>query len=378
MSNYSKYLGLDVHKDTISVAIAQEGREEPWSYGKIPNSPQAIHKLIKKICPGDKTMLFCYEAGPCGYEVYRLLTAVGQDCLVVAPSLIPKKAGVRIKTDRRDALNLARLLRAGELTTVWVPDQEQEAIRDLTRAREDFKATERRARQRLNAFLLRHGLTYTSGKSKWTKTHRRWLESLKFDSPLQQIVFQEYLDAIDQATRRVADLESQMQTSLLIWSMAGVVEGLMALRGLSLVTAMTVVAELGDITRFDSPKELMAYIGLVPSEHSSGGTRRQGAITKTGNGHVRRMLVESSWSYRFPARKTAHLQRRAAATSDSIQAIAWKAQKRLCGRYRKMTQVQGKLPVVACTAIARELLGFIWAIAKEVKHSDAHGVCSTS
>jgi len=378
MSNYSKYLGLDVHKDTISVAIAQESREAPRFYGKISNSPQAIHKLIKKVCPGDEVMLFCYEAGPCGYEVYRLLTAVGQDCLVVAPSLIPQKAGVRIKTDRRDALGLARLLRAGELTAVWVPDQEQEAMRDLTRAREDFKATERRARQRLSAFLLRHGQTYTSGKSKWTKTHRRWLESLKFERPIQQIVFQEYLDAIDQASQRVADMESQMQTSWPTWSLAGVVEGLMALRGLSLVAAMTVAAELGDITRFDSPRELMAYIGLVPSEHSSGGSRRQGAITKTGNGHVRRMLVESSWSYRFPARKTAHLQRRATATSDAIQAIAWKAQKRLCGRYRKMTQVQGKLPVVACTAIARELLGFIWAIAKEVKRSNTPEVCSLS
>ncbi len=377
MLNYSKYIGMDVHKDTISVAIAQAGQEEPRFYGRIPNSPPAIGKLLKKVCPGGEAMLFCYEAGPCGYEVYRFLTAAGQDCLVVAPSLIPKKASDRVKTDRRDALSLARLLRAGELTAVWVPDQEQEAMRDLTRAREDFKATERRARQRLNAFLLRHGLTYTSGKSKWTLAHRRWLQSLKLESPIQQIVFQEYLDAIDQASQRVADLESQMQGSLLTWSLAPVVEGLMALRGLSLVAAMTVVAELGDITRFDSPKQLMAYIGLVPSEHSSGAARRQGAITKTGNGHVRRMLVESSWSYRFPARKTAHLQRRAAATSDSIQAIAWKAQKRLCGRYRKMTQVQGKLPVVACTAIARELLGFIWAIAKEVKRSDALRVCST-
>lgn len=377
MLNYSKYIGMDVHKDTISVAIAQAGQEEPRFYGRIPNSPPAIGKLIKKVCPGGEAMLFCYEAGPCGYEVYRFLTAAGQDCLVVAPSLIPKKASDRVKTDRRDALSLARLLRAGELTAVWVPDQEQEAMRDLTRAREDFKAAERRARQRLNAFVLRHGLTYTSGKSKWTLAHRRWLQSLKLESPIQQIVFQEYLDAIDQASQRVADLESQMQGSLLTWSLAPVVEGLMALRGLSLVAAMTVVAELGEITRFDSPKQLMAYIGLVPSEHSSGAARRQGAITKTGNGHVRRMLVESSWSYRFPARKTAYLQRRAAATSDSIQAIAWKAQKRLCGRYRKMTQVQGKLPVVACTAIARELLGFIWAIAKEVKRLEALRVCST-
>ena len=378
MLDYSKFIGMDVHKDSISVAIAQEGHGELRYYGRIPNSPQAIGKLIKKVCPGGEVMLFCYEAGPCGYEVYRLLTAAGQDCLVVAPSLIPKKASDRVKTDRRDAMSLARLLRAGELTAVWVPDQEQEAMRDLTRAREDFKATERRARQRLNAFLLRHGLTYTSGKSKWTLAHRHWLESLKLKSPIQQIVFQEYLDAIDQASQRVAGLESQMRSSLSTWSLADVVQGLMALRGLALVAAMTVVAELGDITRFDSPKQLMAYIGLVPSEHSSGGTRRQGGITKTGNGHVRRMLVESSWSYRFPARKTAYLQRRASATSDPIQAIAWKAQKRLCGRYRKMTQVQGKLPVVACTAIARELLGFIWAIAMEVKHSHATQTSSVS
>ena len=244
MLNYSKYIGMDVHKDTISVAIAQEGQEEPRFYGRIPNSPPAIGKLIKKVCPGGEAMLFCYEAGPCGYEVYRFLTAAGQDCLVVAPSLIPKKASDRVKTDRRDALSLARLLRAGELTAVWVPDQEQEAMRDLTRAREDFKAAERRARQRLNAFVLRHGLTYTSGKSKWTLAHRRWLQSLKLESPIQQIVFQEYLDAIDQASQRVADLESQMQGSLLTWSLAPVVEGLMALRGLSLVAAMTVVAEL--------------------------------------------------------------------------------------------------------------------------------------
>ena len=367
MSNYSKYIGLDVHKDIISVAIADAGRGKARSYGEIRNEPAAIAQLLHKLSPDGEVLLFCYEAGPCGYQVYRQLTEAGQDCQVVAPSLIPKKASDRVKTDRRDAFSLARLLRAGELTAVWVPELEQEAIRDLVRAREDFKAVQRRARQRLNAFLLRYDKKFTTGKSKWTLTHRRWLESLKFDSPIQQIVFQEYLDAIDQASERLLGLEDQMQKCLPNWSLAGVVEGLMALRGMSLIAAMTVVAELGDIARFDSPRELMAYVGLVPSEHSSGSTRRQGAITKTGNGHVRRVLVESSWTYRFRARKTGHLQRRAEKTSPAVQAIAWKAQKRLCGRYQHLTVTKRKLPVIACVAIARELLGFIWAIAKEVQ-----------
>jgi transposase len=290
---------------------------------------------------------------------------MGHVCEVVAPSLIPKKSGERVKTERRDALQLARLYRSGELTPVWGPDREQEAIRDLTRAREDMKAIELKARQRLGAFLLRHGKIYKDGKCRWTKTHFRWLADLKFDAPVQQFVLQEYVDAVIQAQQRVARLEEEMRRALPNWSLGPVVEALMALRGINVVTAMVTLAELGDMTRFDSPRQLMAHLGLVPSEHSSASKRRQGAITKTGNGHVRRVLVEAAWCYRFPARKTQYLQQRAQKCSETIQAIAWKAQQRLCGRYRHLSNA-GKLPVQVNTAVARELAGFIWAIAREV------------
>jgi len=296
--------------------------------------------------------------------LYRHLTSCGHACTVVAPSLIPRKPGQRIKTDRRDALTLARLLRAGELTSVWVPDAEQEALRDLTRAREDMKAIELKARQRLGAFLLRHGQVFR-GKSRWTQAHWRWLETVKFDSPVQQVVLVEYIEAVKRAQRQVATLETQMREALTDWSLRPVAEALMAMRGIRLVAAMTILAELGDLTRFDTPSELMAYLGVVPSEHSSGQTRRQGRITRTGNGHVRRILTEAAWNYRFPARKTRVIERRAEQTSPQVQAIAWQAQKRLCGRYRHLTQV-GKHKNQVVTAVARELSGFIWAIACEV------------
>lgn len=366
MDNFSKYIGLDTHKDTIAVAIAQAGRSKPVYYGEIPNTPEAICRLVKRLNPEGEVLAFCYEAGPCGYGLYRQITQLGHACDVVAPSLIPKRPGDRVKTDRRDAQSLSSLHRAGELTPVWVPDQAQEAIRDLTRAREDMKSVERHTRQRLGAFLLRHGKVYTSGKSRWTLTHFRWLESVKFAIPVQQIVFQEYVDAVKQAQQRVIGLEHEMNKALEGWCLAPVVDALMSLRGVKLITAMTVMAELGDITRFDSPRQLMMYLGLVPSEHSSGSSTRRGGITKAGNGHVRRVLVEASWCYRFMARKTAHLQRRAEKASESVQAIAWKAQKRLCGRYRHLLEERGKLKVQICTAIARELVGFIWAIANAV------------
>lgn len=365
MKEFSKYVGLDTHKETIAVAVAEAGGGKARYYGEIPNTPQAVGKLAKKLSPDGEVVSFCYEAGPCGYGIYRQLRGLGHECEVVAPSLIPSKPGDRVKTDRRDGESLARLHRAGELTGVWVPDEEQEAIRDLTRCREDMKAMERRARQRLNAFLLRHGKDYGSGKSKWTQSHFRWLERVKFDLPVQQIVFEEYVDGVKEARRRVAGLEQEMRKAMTDWPLAPLVEALMALRGVRLITAMTVIAELGDISRFDSPRQLMAYLGLVPSEHSSGKIRRRGGITKTGNGHVRRVLVEAAWCYRFQARKSAHLQRRAEKASEAVQAITWKAQKRLCGRYRHLMSA-GKLKVQVCTAIARELVGFIWAIACEV------------
>jgi transposase len=360
VKQFSKFVGLDVHKATIAVSVADANGGEVRYVGEIANTPEAIEKLVRQLRKGDAHLSFCYEAGPCGYGIYRQLSDLGWDCQVVAPSLIPRKAGERVKTDRRDSLMLARLHRAGELTAVWVPDDAQEGLRDLTRAREDMKHLQRQAKQRLSAFLLRYGKCY-SGKSNWTQAHYRWLEQQKFGQPVQQIVFQEYVDTVKALSKRIDGLDTQLErvaNESVFWP---VIEGLMALRGIKLLTAMTVVAEIGDLRRFDSAPQLMAYLGLVPSEHSSGATRSRGAITKTGNAHVRRVLVEASWTYRHPARKTAHLQRRAERTSEAVQDIAWKAQKRLCARYRLM-EGKGKLKVQACTAVARELTGFIWAI----------------
>jgi transposase len=365
-SRYGAFIGLDVHKETIAVALALPGWGEPQYRGEIAHEPKAVRKWLDRLSAefDGALLLFCYEAGPCGYGLYRQLVAAGHDCQVVAPSLIPKKAGERVKTDRRDALKLARLLRAGDLTAVWVPDTEQEAMRDLSRARDDMKSQERKARQQLNAFVLRQGHHWPRGKTRWTSAHFNWLESIRFEQPWLQVVLQEYIDAVKAATQRVEDLTDQLMRALSTWSLAPVVDALVALRGIDKLAATVLLAELGDISRFDSPKQLMAYLGLVPSEHSSGGRRRQGAITLTGNGHARRMLVECAWSYRFPARQTMHLKRKAKAASAEAKAIAWRAQKRLCGRYRQLTQA-GKNVKLVCVAIARELVGFIWDIVRQ-------------
>lgn len=366
MEKFSKYVGLDTHKDTIAVAVADAAGGRPRYFGEIPNSPASLSKLLRRLCPEGEVVSYCYEAGPCGYGIYRQIIESGHACSVVAPSLIPSRPGDRVKTDRRDSESLAGLQRAGELTPVWVPDEEQEAMRDLTRAREDMKHLERQSKQRLNAFLLRHGQRYTTGKSKWTQAHWRWLERLRFSQPVQQIVLQEYIDCVKQQQLRVKELELEMAGAMENWRLAPVVEGLMALRGCRVITAMTIVAELGDITRFDTPRQLMAFLGLVPTEDSSGPRRHRGGITKTGNGHVRRVLIEAAWCYRFPAKKSAPLQRRAEKSSMTVQAIAWKAQKRLCARYRHLNR-RGLMSVKISTAIARELCGFIWAIACQVQ-----------
>lgn len=369
MSKYTKIVALDQHQDSIMVAIAGPQPEKPRLYGQIASTPSALAQLAQRLDDGRTELRFCYEAGPCGYGAYRQLTAMGHECTVVAPSLIPRRPGERLKTDRRDALRLAQQHRAGELTAVWVPGPDQEAIRDLVRCREDLQQMARQLRQRLHGFLLRHGRVY-GGKSKGTQAYWRWLETQRFDHAAQQIVFQEYVDAVRHAQERVKALEAEMGRARQEWSLAPLVQGLSALRGVAAVTAMTVPAELGDLTRFDSPRQVMAYVGLVPSEHSSGRTRRQGGITKTGNAHVRRVLAEAAWCYRFPARKSPALQRKSEQTTPEVQALAWKAQKRLCARYRHLTQrglVKGKV----CTAIARELLGFIWAIAWELKPATA-------
>lgn len=360
MKEFSKYVGLDVHKESIAVSVARAKGGEVLYLGEIRNTPEAIVKLVKRLGKEGGVTSFCYEAGPCGYGIHRQLQDLDQDCCVVAPSLIPKKAGDRVKTDRRDSVSLARLHRAGELTPVWVPDGAQEALRDLTRAREDMKHLQRQAKQRLLAFLLRHGKRF-EGKSNWTQAHYRWLEAVKFGHPVQQIVFQEYVDTVKAMSKRVEALDKQIESAAAESVFWPVIEGLMALRGVNLLTATTIIAEIGDLRRFASAPQLMAYLGVVPSEHSSGGSKSRGGITKTGNGHVRRVLVEAAWTYRHLARKTAVLQRRAEGTPEAVQDIAWNAQKRLCARYRRL-EGKGKLKVQVCTAIARELAGFIWAI----------------
>jgi transposase len=369
-SKHGKYVGLDVHKERIAVSVADSDGGEVRYVGEIPNTPEAVAKLVRQLRKDGATPSFCYEAGPCGYGLHRQLRELGQDCQVIAPSLIPKKAGDRVKTDRRDSLSLARLHRAGELTAVWVPDGGQEALRDLTRAREDMKALQREAKQRLMAFLLRHGKSY-GGKSNWTQAYFRWMETVKFAHAVQQIVFQEYIDTVRAMTKRVEALDGQIKSAADESVFRPVIEGLMALRGVNQLTATTLMAELGDLRRFESAPQLMGYLGVVPSEHSTGNSKSRGGITKSGNSHVRRVLVEAAWTYRFPARKTATLQRRAERTPELVQEIAWSAQKRLCGRYRRL-EGKGKLKVQVCVAIARELAGFIWAIGQALPRPAAN------
>jgi transposase len=363
MEKIITYVGLDVHKDTISVASAEAGlREEVREHGKIPNTPAALNALLKRLASERKTLRFCYEAGPCGYGIQRQIASAGHECAVVAPSLIPRKPGARIKTDRRDALNLAKLHRAGELTSVWVPDQAHEAVRDLVRARMAAVRTLRQARQQLSGFLLRHGRHYS--RTAWTQLHRRWLASLKFDEAVHHVVLEDCIAAVEAAAARRDRLEAHIDAALPDWSLAPVVHALQSMRGMGVVTAATLVAELGDITRFANPRQLMAYVGLVPSEHSSGRSRRQGGITKAGNHTARRVLIEAAWSYRFPARISREQLLRQEQLPKPIRDIAWKAQERLCRRYRILLRA-GKEPKVVIAAIARELSGFVWAIAKQ-------------
>jgi len=365
MKNSSMFIGLDVHKKSIEIAIAEDSRTgEVRRYGEIAGDLAALDKVVRKLVSKGGELHFVYEAGPCGYEIYRHLIAQGFDCQVVAPSKIPKKSGERIKNDRRDAQMLARLHRAGELSGVFVPAAEDEAMRDLTRSREDAKITQKKAKQRILAFLLRHGFRY-NGRTPWSQAHMRWIAEIKMPHRAQQIALQEYVDALTESTCRVKRLTDQVQQLLPQWRMFEITKAYQALRGVSLIVAATTVAELGDLTRFDSPVELMSYLGLVPSEHSSGEKTKRGAITKTGNGHVRRVLVEAAWAYRLPARISRVLHKRQEGLSQEICAISWKAQLRLCARYKYMLE-RGKSKQVIITAIARELCAFMWAIAHEV------------
>jgi len=362
----TKFIGLDVHSKTISVAIADEGRKgEVRHYGTIENTTESIEKVIKSLTSTGAELRFIYEAGPCGFALYRYLTGNGFKCIVTSPAMIPKRKSVRIKNDRRDALTLARLYRAGELTGIYVPDPEDEAIRDLTRARNDARLAERKAKQRLNSFLLRNNLIYPR-KTKWNRAYFYWLGFAVMKHPAQKIALQEYINAVHECTERVKRLSEQISLAVEEWRMAPTVKALQSLRGVSLITATITVAELGDISRFRHPKELMAYLGLVPSEHSSGESIRRGHITKTGNSHARRVLVESAWTYKHHARVTLPLIKRQEGLPRSICQISWKAQLRLCARYRRMMARKKPMQVVV-VAIAREIAAFMWAIAREVE-----------
>ena len=360
------YIGLDVHKNTIDVAIAT-GRSngKVRSYGKINNTLDALNNLVDKLNGKNLELRFVYEAGPCGYQIHRHLQSKKISCAVGAPSMIPRPSGDRIKTDHRDAINLARLFRAGELTSIYVPTVEDEAIRDLVRCRDDIKRFERKARQRLLAFLLRHGY-HCSSKRHWTKGFYTWLSTIKFSHPAQQITFQEYIDTVNDCSERLKRITEQIQAHVDLWSRAPYVKAYQALKGVSLIVAATVVAEIGDMNRFANPKQLMAYLGLIPSEHSSGKTVRRGPITKTGNSHVRRVLVEAAWTYKLPARKSKYLLKRQQGLPKSVCDISWKAQTRLCARYRRLV-ARGKSRQTTTVAIARELGAFMWAIDKQMQ-----------
>jgi transposase len=365
MKKIVHYIGLDVHKESIAVAIAPEKNSEVRKYGIIGGTLDALDKLIKKLSLPNVELRFVYEAGPCGYVIYRHLKEKGYPCSVVAPSLIPKKASDRVKTDRRDAEQLARLFRAGELTAIYVPDREDEAVRDLVRARTAAVVGQRKARQRLKGLLLRLGFRYT-GKSSWNDAHKRYLSSLTMPQAPQQIVFQEDIEAINSETERVERLTQAVQNALPGWKWEPVVRALMSMRGIDVLTAMTLVAEAGDMSRFDAPRQLMSFFGLTPSEHTSGDKRRQGGITKCGNTHCRRILSEAAWQYRLIPKVSQALQKRQEKQSKEVRAIAWKAQQRLHHRFKSLSANRKKSVVVA-TAIARELTGFIWAIVCQIK-----------
>ena len=361
-------IGLDVHNDSIAVSLAPSDSTEVRRYGIIGGEHDDVLKLAGKLQaahPGLR-LQFCYEAGPRGFALCRCLRTHGWDCILVCPSKIPRKPGERIKTDRRDADDLARLYRAGELTGLYVPEPVDEAMRDLIRARFQVGRQQHRARQQLKMYLLRHNLRYV-GKSSWSPAHLRYLAKIKMPFPAQQIVFQEMLEVISEAAARLERYDREIERAVPGWRWEPAVRALMSLRGMALLHAATLVAELGDFNRFDHPGQLMGYLGLVPSEHTTGRDRQQGGITKMGNAPVRRALVEAAWQYRAPARLSPHLKRRQEGLPKAITDIAWEAQRRLHHRYTHLTRVGKKKPQVAVTAVARELTGFVWAIARQVK-----------
>lgn len=363
-----RFVGLDVHKESIAIAVAESAGGEPSGLSTIPNDTALLLKHLRKLGSPD-SLRICYEAGPTGFGLCRDLRAAKIECMVVAPSLVPVRAGDRVKTDRRDAIKLARFLRSGDLTEVHVPDASTEAIRDLERCRDDAKRAERRARHQLGKFLLRHGRLY-SKKTSWSGQHLDWIRQQHFGHEAQQRVLVDYLKAVETETARVAMLTKDIAELVESWSLAPLVKALQALRGVQLVTAVVIAAELGSLLRFPTAPQLMAFVGLVPSENSSGESKRRGRITRTGNGHVRRVLVEAAWSYRFRPNMSWEIRKRNNGVAEGVRKIAWKAQQRLHRRYQRM-QGRGKNKQQTVTAIARELTGFVWAIGREPRLLEA-------
>jgi transposase len=360
-----RFVGLDVHKDSIAVAVAEADGSAPELVATVPGDTKAVLKQLKKM--GSSAQLrCCYEAGPTGLGLHRALTAAGISCVVVAPSLVPQKSGDRVKTDRRDAAKLARFLRSGDLTPIHVHDEASEAMRDLERARDDAKNAERVARQQLSKFLLRHGRSYP-GKTAWTRAHVEWIRGQHFEQEAHNRVLPEYLRAVEEAGARVERFTKDIVELVESWHLKPVVKSLQALRGVRVLTAVILAAELGDMARFATAPQMMAFVGLVPSEHSSGGTQKRGRITRTGNRHVRRILTEAAWAYRSRPAVSQAIRKRCDEASPAVQAIAWKAQGRLHGRYKRMT-ARGKNKQQTVTAVARELVGFVWAIARQTQH----------
>ena len=356
-----RFLGLDVHAETIAVAIAEPGGEVR-SLGTIANRAESIRKLVKKLGPVGQ-LRACYEAGPTGYVLYWQLAELGVKCEVIAPTLVPVKAGDRVKTDRRDAEKLARSYRSDDLTAVWVPDEGSEALRDLVRAREAAKQDQLRARHRLSKFLLRSGQRPAPGVKTWTQIYMAWIRQIRFVQMAQESTRLDYLHEVEHMGERVARLEQAIAEAAKLAppGLQEVIKGLQALRGIAHISAVTIAAELGEFSRFEGARQLMGYSGIVPSEDSSGERTQRGSITKTGNAHLRRIAVEAAWSYRLRPCVGPALRKRQEGVAEEIKEIAWKAQHRLHKRYCRLAAIRKDQRKII-TALGRELLGFIWAI----------------